>query len=34
MRRELATLAQRERRDLDMRWEDAAIEASKPFWRR
>jgi uncharacterized protein YjiS (DUF1127 family) len=34
MRRELAALGAHERRDINMRWEDALAEASKPFWRR
>lgn len=33
MRRELAAMAAHERRDLRLRWEDAAYEAHKPFWR-
>ncbi len=33
MRRELAALRSRERRDLNMRWEDAVAESRKPFWR-
>jgi len=33
MRRELAALGPRERRDLRLRWEDTAYEAGKPFWR-
>jgi len=33
-RRELAALDARERRDINIRWEDAVAEASKPFWRK
>lgn len=33
MRRELAALTARERRDVRLRWEDAVYEACKPFWR-
>lgn len=32
-RRELANLDARERRDINLRWEDAVYEAGKPAWR-